>query len=124
MPPRVIKQRGGRAVVSQTHPAATAAAAAAAAARVGASAEKINGGKVSASKHDSPLRAAKTLAQEKISEMCHHNPRAAVAEEAPDDLMLLPALPRALPRRHTHPCGTRGGVGHVPPCISLVTVGN
>ena len=42
MPPRVVKQRGGRAVVSQTHPAATAAAAAAAAAaaRVGASAEK------------------------------------------------------------------------------------
>ena len=85
MPPRVIKQRGGRAVVSQTHPAATAAAAAAAAARVGASAEKINGGKVSASTRDSPLRAAKTLAQEKISEMCHHTPRAAVAEEAPDD---------------------------------------
>jgi hypothetical protein len=34
---------------------------------------------------DSPSHAAKTLANEKISEICHHNPRTAIAVEAPDD---------------------------------------
>ena len=73
MPPR--RPPTGRALVNQNHPAATAAAAA-----------KINGGIVSApTSRESPSRAAKTLANEKISEICHHNPRAAVAVEAPDD---------------------------------------
>jgi len=31
------------------------------------------------------LRAAKTLTNEKISEICHHNPRTAIVVEAPDD---------------------------------------
>jgi hypothetical protein len=65
MPPRVAKPCGGRAIVSQTHPAATAAAAAVAA-RVEAAADKINGGKFSTpTSRDSPLRAAKTLAKKK-----------------------------------------------------------
>ncbi len=34
---------------------------------------------------DSPSRAAKTLANKKISEICHHNPRTAIAVEAPND---------------------------------------
>ena len=42
MPLRVARPPSGRAIVSQTHPAATAAAAAA---RVEAAADKINGGK-------------------------------------------------------------------------------
>ena len=76
MPPR-SRPPTGRALVNQNHPAATAAAAAAA---------KINGGILSApTSRESPSRAAKTLANEKISEICHHNPRAAVAVEAPDD---------------------------------------
>ena len=63
MPPRVTKPRGGRAIVSQTHPAATAAAAA----RVEAAAHKINGGKVSTPTcRDSPLRAAKTVAEKRL----------------------------------------------------------
>jgi hypothetical protein len=81
MPPRVARLPSGRATVNQNHPAATAAAAA----RVVA-AGKINGGKISApTSRDSPSRAAKTLENEKISEICHHNPRTAVAVEAPDD---------------------------------------
>ena len=85
MPSRVTRPLSGRVIVSQTHPTATAAAAAAAA-RVEPAADKINLGKFSAStSRDSPSRAAKTLANEKISEICHHNPRAAVAVEAPDD---------------------------------------
>jgi hypothetical protein len=76
MPPR-SRPPTGRALVNQNHPAATAAAAAAA---------KINGGILSApTSRESPSRAAKTLANKKISEICHHNPRAAVAVEAPDD---------------------------------------
>ena len=72
----------GRATVNQNHPAATAAAAAA---RV-VVARKINGGKISApTSHDSPLRTAKTLANKSISEICHHNPRTAIAVEAPDN---------------------------------------
>ncbi len=67
MPPRVTKRRGGRAIVSQTHPAATAATAAASAARVEAAAHKINGGKVSTPTcRDSPLRAAKTVAEKRL----------------------------------------------------------
>ena len=65
MPLRVARPPSGRAVVSQTHPAATAAAAAA---RVEAAADKINGGKFSTpTSRDSPSRATKTLANEKIS---------------------------------------------------------
>ena len=83
MPPRVTRPPSGRATVSQNHPAATAAVAAA---HVEAAADKINGGKFSApTSRDSPSRAAKTLANEKMSEICHHNPCAAVAVEAPDD---------------------------------------
>jgi hypothetical protein len=67
MPPRVARLPSGRATVNQNHPAATAAAAAA---RV------VAAGKT---------RTAKTLANKKISEICHHNPRTAVAVEAPDD---------------------------------------
>ena len=75
MPPRVARLPSGRATVNQNHPAYTAAAAAAA--RVVA-AGKINGGKISApTSRDSPLRATKTLANEKISKICHHNPRTA-----------------------------------------------
>jgi hypothetical protein len=71
----------GRATVHQNHPAATAAAAA----RVVA-AGKINGGKFSApATRESPSRLSKTVANEKISEMCPHIPRAAIAMEAPDD---------------------------------------
>ena len=82
MPPRVARLPSGRATVNQNHPAATAAAAAA---RV-VVARKINGGKISApTSHDSPLRTTKTLANKSISEICHHNPRTAVAVEAPDD---------------------------------------
>ena len=89
MPPRVTKPRGGRAIVSQTHPAATAAAAA----RVEAAAHKINGGKVSTPTcRDSPLRAAKTVAEKKISEMCHHNTRVAFAEVTPDDAEATPGV--------------------------------
>ena len=78
MPPRVAWPPSGRATVNQNHPAATAAAA-----RV-AAAGKINGGKIAApTSRDSPSRAAKTLANEKNSEICNHNPRAAVAVEAP-----------------------------------------
>ena len=129
MPPR--RPPTGRALVNQNHPAATAAAAAAAAAA------KINGGILSAptTSRESPSRAAKTLANEKISEICHHNPRAAVAVEAPDDapatagvtvdftaavadagvtFLDAPAdeLPLVAALQH---CGTRGGVEHVPP---------
>ena len=83
MPPRVARPLSGRAIVSQTHPAATAAAAAA---RVEAAADKINGGKFATpTSRDSPSRATKTLANEKISEICHHNPRTAIAVEAPDN---------------------------------------
>ena len=84
MPPRVARLPSGRATVNQNHPAYTAAAAAAAREVV---AGKINGRKISApTSHDSPLRAAKTLANEKISEICcHHNPRTSVAVEAPGD---------------------------------------
>ena len=84
MPLRVARPPSGRAVVSQTHPAATAAAAAA---RVEAAADKINGGKFSTpTSRDSPSRATKTLANEKISEIFHRHPRADVAVEAPNDV--------------------------------------
>ena len=84
MPPR--RPPPERAIVNQNHPAATAAAASAAAASAAAAATKINGGILSApTSRASPSRAAKTLANEQISEICHHNPRAAVAVEAPDD---------------------------------------
>ena len=88
MPP--CRPPTGRAIVNQNHPAATAAAAAAASAAAAAAREvaagKINGGILSPpTSRESPSRAAKTLANEKISEICHHNPRAAVAVEAPDD---------------------------------------
>ena len=83
MPPRVVRPPSGRAIVSQTHPAATAAAAAA---RVEAAADKINGGKFPllhpVIHHRVPPRRWRT---KKISEICHHNPRAAIAVEAPDD---------------------------------------
>ena len=83
MPLRVARPPSGRAIVSQTHPAATAAAAAA---RVEAAADKINGGKFfTPTSRDSPSRATKTLANKKNSEICHHHPRAAVAMEAPND---------------------------------------
>ena len=97
MPPR--RPPSGRTTVNQNHPAATAAAAArvvavshnhpaataAAASRVVAAGE-INGVKFSApATRESPSRRSKTVANEKISEMCHHNPRAAIAVEAPDD---------------------------------------
>jgi hypothetical protein len=83
MPLRVARPPSGRAIVSQTHPAATAAAAAA---RVEAAADKINGGKFATpTSRDSPSRATKTLANEKISEIFHRHPRAAVGVEAPDD---------------------------------------
>jgi hypothetical protein len=87
MPPRVTRPPRGRATVNQNHPAATAATAAtAAAAACVVAAGKINGGEISApTSRDSPSRYAKTLANEKISEICHHNPRTAVAVEAPDD---------------------------------------
>ena len=63
MPPRVARLPSGRATVNQNHPAATAAAAATLVVAAG----KINGGKISApTSRDSPLRAAKTLANEKI----------------------------------------------------------
>ena len=63
MPPCVARLPSGRATVNQNHPAATAAAAAARVVAAG----KINGGKISApTSRDSPLRAAKTLANEKI----------------------------------------------------------
>jgi hypothetical protein len=82
MPPRVARPPSGRATVNQNHPTANAAAAAARVVAAG----KINGGKISApTSRDSPSRAAKTLANEKISEICHHNPRTAIAVEAPDD---------------------------------------
>ena len=59
----VARPPSGRAIVSQTHPAAAAAAAAA---RVEAAADKINGGKFfTPTSRDSPSRAAKTLANEK-----------------------------------------------------------
>ena len=85
MPPRVVRPPSGRAIVSQTHPAATAAAAAA---RVEAAADKINGGKFATpTSRDSPSRATKTLANEKISEIFHRHPRGAdVAVEAPNDV--------------------------------------
>jgi hypothetical protein len=80
MPPRVARLPSGRATVNQNHPAATAAAAAARVVAAG----KINGGKISApTSRDSPSRTAKTLANKKISEICHHNPHTAVAVEAP-----------------------------------------
>jgi hypothetical protein len=82
MPPRVARLPSGRATVNQNHPAATAAAAAARVVAAG----KINGGKISApTSRDSPSRAANTLENEKISEICHHNPRTAVVVEASDD---------------------------------------
>ena len=63
MPPCVARLPSGRATVNQNHPAATAAAAATLVVAAG----KINGGKISApTSRDSPLRAAKTLANEKI----------------------------------------------------------
>jgi len=85
MPLRVARPPSGRAVVSQTHPAATAAAAAA---RVEVAADKINGGNFSApTSRDSPSRATKTLANEKISVIFHRHPRGAdVAVEAPNDV--------------------------------------
>ncbi len=91
MPPR--RPPSGRTTVNQNHPAATAAAAArvvavnqnhpaataAAAARVVAAGE-INGVNFSApATRESPSRHSKTVANEKISEMCHHNPRVAIA---------------------------------------------
>ena len=70
MLPRVARPPSGRATVNQNHPTATAAAAAARVVAAG----KINGGKISApTSRDSPSRAAKTLANEKISEICHHS---------------------------------------------------
>ena len=143
MPPRVARPPSGRATVNQNHPAATAAAAAAAA-RVVAAAGKINGGKISApTSRDSPSRLAKTLANEKNSEICHHNPRTAVAVEVPDDaqatagvtidftevaatdvtVLLDAVVPAEIPLvAALPPRGMRGGVEHVPPYISSVTV--
>ena len=73
-PPRVARLPSGWATVNQNHPSATAAAATARVVAAG----KINGGKISApTSRDSPLRATKTLANEKISKICHHNPRTA-----------------------------------------------
>ena len=102
MPPRVARPLSGRAIVSQTHPAATAAAAAA---RVEAAADKINGGKFSTpTSRDSPSRFAKTLAIEKISEICHHHPCAAVAQattgvlvDFADAVTGVTVLPREIP---------------------------
>jgi hypothetical protein len=140
MPQRVGRPPSGRATVNQNHPAATAAAA-----RV-AAAGKIIGEKIPApTSRDSPSRAAKTLANEKISKICHHNPRIAVAMEAPDDapatvgvtvdfpdvsatgVTVLDAVPPAeIPLVATLPplwnawwCGAC-----TPPCISSVTVGS
>jgi hypothetical protein len=90
MPPRVARLPSGRATVNQNHPAATAAAAAARVVAAGI----INGVKISAPTsrdRDSPSRAAKMLANEKMSEICHHNPRTAVAVEAPDDAQAMAA---------------------------------
>jgi len=142
MPPCVARPPSGRATVNQNLSAATAAAAA----RVVSAAGKINGGKISApTSRDSPSRLAKTLANEKISEKSHHNPRTAVAVEVPDDAqatagvtvdftdvaatnvtvlldVVVPAeipLVAALP-----PLWMRGGVEHVLPYISPVTVGS
>jgi hypothetical protein len=82
MPPRVARLPSGRATVNQNHPAATAATAAARVVVAG----KINVGEISApTSRDSPSRAAKMLANEKISEICHHNPRTTVVVEPPDD---------------------------------------
>jgi hypothetical protein len=84
MPPRVPRPPRGRASVNQNHPAATAAAAAAA--REVAAHTISSGGEISTpTSRDSPSRAAKTLANEKISEICHHTPRTAVAVEAHPD---------------------------------------
>ena len=94
MPPRVARLPSGQATVNQNHPAATAATAATAAATAAAAtaaarvvaAGKINGGQISAPTfRDSPSRAPKTLANKKNSVICHHNPRTAVAVEAPVD---------------------------------------
>jgi hypothetical protein len=80
MPQRLARLPSGRATVNQNHPAATAAPV-----RVLA-AGKINGEKISApTSGESLSRTAKTLANKKINEICHHNPRIAVAVEAPDD---------------------------------------
>ena len=137
MPLRVARPPSGRAVVSQTHPAATAAAAAA---RVEAAADKINGGKFSTpTSRDSPSRATKTLANEKLVKffiVTHAPPLRWRPPTMPKLrqvfwlilLTLSPAsvfyLARSLSLRHSHPCGTRGGVEHVPPYILSVMVGS
>jgi len=84
MPPRLARPPpSGRATVNQNHPAATAAAAAAARE---VAARNSSGGEISTpTSRDSPSRAAKTMANEKIREICHHTPRTAVAVEAPAD---------------------------------------
>jgi hypothetical protein len=138
MPPRVARPLSGRAIVSQTHPAATAAAAAA---RVEAAADKINGGIFfTPTSRDSPSRAAKMLANKKkcvkFVIITHALPLRWRPPTMPKLrqvfwlilLMLSPAslfyLARSLSLRHSHPCGTRGGVEHVPPYILSVTVGS
>ena len=105
MPWSITRSPSGRATVGQNHPAAVAvatAAAAAAAARVEAVAGKFS----APTSRDSPSRDAKTLANEKISEIYHHNPRAAVAVlEAPDDAQATAGVTvdfRSCHRRH---CG-------------------
>ena len=80
MPPRATRTPGGKATVNHNHPAATAAAAA----RLMGS--KKSGGKPAAPpSRNSPPCTAKTLANDKIQEICHHTPSPAVASEAPDD---------------------------------------
>jgi hypothetical protein len=82
MPLRVARLPSGQATVNQNHPAASAAATATQVVATG----NINGGRISApTSRDSPLRAAKTLANKKISEICNHNPRTAIAVEALDN---------------------------------------
>ncbi len=139
MPRPVGRPPGGRATVNQNHPAATAAAA-----RVAAAGKIIGEKNPAHTSRDSPSCAAKTLANKKISEICHHNPRIAVAVEAPDDapatvgvtvvlpevsvagVPVLDAVPPAeIPLAATlPPLWNAWCVGHEPPCISSVTVGS
>jgi len=141
-PPRVARLPSGWATVNQNHPAYTAAAAAIRVVAAG----KINGGKISTpTSRDSPSRAAKTLGNEKISEICHHNPRTAIAVEAPDNAqatagvtvdftavaatgvtVLGPVVPAEIPLVAALPplWNAWWCVEHVSPYISLVTVGS